>query len=225
MDSYLINSEKQHKVRQLQRILSHKQRKNPHFVPTDSWRYVRVDDRWRRPRGLDNKMRKHLRGWPRTVRIGYGTPYKLRGLHVSGNVQVREEFIVHNLADLELVLPYKHVVRIAANVGQRKREQLLQQAQIWGIRVLNPPAVTPEELGAEETAEDLSLDRELADLDISDVEKTTDEVTSKDKEELSTSEKATNEEPVDEKPANEESTELLADEFKDKKGKRKRSKK
>ena len=214
MDTSLNKPEKLHKIRHLQRVRSHKQRKNPHFVPTDSWRYVRVDDRWRRPRGLDNKMRKHLRGWPRTVRIGYGTPYKLRGLHISGDMQVREEFIVHNLADLELALPYKHVIRIAANVGHRKREQLLQQAQIWGLRILNPPSVVAEDLGAEETAEDLSLDRELADLDISDVEK-----------DSGTGSTEAKEKPSD---ANEESTELMADEFKentDKPGKSKRSKK
>ena len=205
-------------IRRLDRVRKYKQRHNPHFITTNSWRYVRVDPRWRRPRGIDNKMAEHHPGWPKTVKIGYRVPRLLRGKHVAGNV-VREEFIVHNMADLELALPDRHVVRLARTVGRKKKELLLQQANSWGLVVLNPLQVA-EGVGTEE-AEELSLDRDLGelDLDIKDLEKTTTpkEKSASDAEDAGQSPSAA--------PVEEEGDDLLADEFKDESSKPKKKKK
>ncbi|HHL41650.1 MAG TPA: 50S ribosomal protein L32e, partial [Candidatus Bathyarchaeota archaeon] len=32
-------------------------KKRPHFKRFESWRFVRIKDQWRKPRGIDNKMR------------------------------------------------------------------------------------------------------------------------------------------------------------------------
>lgn len=165
MDSNINSDDKKSKIRKLARVRVHKQRKNPHFRTTNSWRYKRVDERWRRPRGIDNKTKESQPGWPKMVKIGYRTPRLLRGLHVSGDLTVREEFIVQNISDLELVLPHKHIVRIGGNVGTRKKEQIYSAAQSWGIPVINPPREVMYE-SVEEVEEDLSLERDLADLDL-----------------------------------------------------------
>lgn len=202
-------------IRRLARVRKHKQRKNPSFRTTNSWRYKRVDERWRRPKGIDNKMRESKRGWPAVVKIGYSTPRLLRGKHIDGKDNVREEYLVNNLSDLELVLPHKHVVRIATTVGRRKKEEILQQARSWGLTIINPPILT-EDIGLEEVEEDLSLERDISDLDLDleDLEdSTSSEETSTDSLDLDLDDL---ELPSDEKES-EEGEELLADEFKEEK--------
>ncbi len=53
----------------------------PAFVRPESWRYVRLHPEWRKPKGLDNKVRKSIKGWPRRVKVGYRGP--LRGQELS----------------------------------------------------------------------------------------------------------------------------------------------
>jgi large subunit ribosomal protein L32e len=206
-------SEESKGIRRLLRVRKYKQRKNPSFRTTNSWRYDRVDERWRRPKGIDNKLRESKRGWPAVVKIGYRTPRLLRGMHTDGKGNVREEYVVQNLSDLELVLPHKHVVRIANTVGRRKKEEILQQARSWGLTIINPPIIT-EETGLEEIEEDLSLDRGLSDLDL-DLEDLEDTTSGEDvsKEDLSLDLSDDLDLPSDDQET-EEGDELLADEFK-----------
>ncbi|OLS23690.1 MAG: 50S ribosomal protein L32e [Candidatus Heimdallarchaeota archaeon LC_3] len=204
-------------IRRLARVRRNKQRKNPTFKSTNSWRYKRVNSRWKRPRGIDNKMAEAKKGVPATVNIGYRTPRALRGLHVDGKNNVREEYLVHNMSDLELVLPHKHVVRIASTVGRRKKEEILQQARSWGLKIINPPIIT-EDIGLDETDEDLSLDRDLSELDLNleDIEDTETETDVTEKEDLSLDLSDDLDMPSEEEET-EDGEELLADEFKDEK--------
>ena len=158
-------------LRRLSRIRALKKKQKPDFKTTNSWRYVRVAKKWRRPRGIDNKMRERIKGWPQVVKIGYKKPSKLRNKYFSPETGVLEEFIVSRLSELDLVLPNKHIVRIDGRLGARKKEQIYQEAVSWGLKVLNP-IQTKETYEEEiELTEDLSLDRDLGlDLDLEDVE-------------------------------------------------------
>jgi large subunit ribosomal protein L32e len=106
----------------------------PKFVRPESWRYVRLHPEWRKPKGLDNKVRKSIKGWPRRVKVGYRGPAKARGYHPSGSVDV----LVHNPAQLDDLIPEKDSVRIGRRVGARKRAQIMKRASELGLRVLNP---------------------------------------------------------------------------------------
>jgi large subunit ribosomal protein L32e len=129
-------------------------KKKPDFVRQESWRYIRLKENWRRPKGLDNKMRRKIKGWPSTVNTGYRGPKKARGLHPSGY----EEVIVRNVDDLEKINPVLQAARIAHTVGIKKRAQILLRAKEKGIHVLNPPKtpeIPTETAELEETAEKL----------------------------------------------------------------------
>ena len=106
----------------------------PKFVRQESWRYVRIHPEWRKPKGVDNKVRRQDKGWPALVRIGYRGPVESRGLHPSGHFEV----LVHRPADLDALVPGRDVGRIGGSVGAKKREAILSRATELGLRVINP---------------------------------------------------------------------------------------
>lgn len=115
------------------RVRARIKKKKPNFVRQESWRYHRLKENWRRPRGIDNKMRRKIKGWPPTVSVGYRSPKASRNLHPSGY----EEVLVHNIDELQKVNPKTQAVRIAHTVGKKKRAQILIQARKKKITVLN----------------------------------------------------------------------------------------
>ncbi len=106
----------------------------PSFVRQESWRYVRIHPEWRKPKGIDNKMRRQDKGWPALVRVGYRGPVHARGLHPSGHFEV----LVHRTVELDGLVPGRDVARIGRTVGAKKREQILARATELGLRVVNP---------------------------------------------------------------------------------------
>jgi large subunit ribosomal protein L32e len=109
-------------------------KRRPKFVRQESWRYDRIHPEWRRPKGIDNKVRRQDKGWPALVRVGYRGPSEARGLHPSGHV----EALVFRPSDLDGLVPGRDVARIGGTVGARKRELILSRANELGIRVVNP---------------------------------------------------------------------------------------
>ncbi len=130
----------EHALKLRQRI----KRKKPKFVRPESWRYHRLKENWRKPQGLDHKMRIKYAGWPPTVSVGYRGPKATRGLHPSGYMEV----LAHNAEELKNVDPKTQAVRIGHTVGKRKRAQILAEAKKKRITVLNikqVKEVIPEE--------------------------------------------------------------------------------
>lgn len=109
-------------------------KKQPAFRRQEWYRYKRLSrSSWRKPNGLQSKMRLNRKYRPPMVRIGYRKISSARGLHPSGF----EEVMVHNQGDLEGLDPETQAIRIGARVGNRKRLDIHDKANSLGIRVLN----------------------------------------------------------------------------------------
>lgn len=136
------------------------QRKKPKFLRPESWKFQRLKASWRRPHGIDNKIRQQKKGYPPKVKPGYRSPSESRGLHPSGFTEV----IIYSPQELALVDRKNQIVTIASTIGARKKAKILERASEWAIRVANPglgPRALEEELELEFSEEELEALEEL----------------------------------------------------------------
>ncbi|MBR4503732.1 MAG: 50S ribosomal protein L32e [Candidatus Methanomethylophilaceae archaeon] len=107
--------------------------RRPAFKRQEWFRYSKLGEKWRKPKGIHSKMKRQLKRRPPMVDIGYRGPASVRGLHPSGF----EEVIIYNVDGLEGIDPKKQAVRIGGTVGTKKRIAIEDRADELGIRVLN----------------------------------------------------------------------------------------
>ncbi|MBT6397907.1 MAG: 50S ribosomal protein L32e [Nitrosopumilus sp.] len=107
---------------------------NPDFVRPESWRYVRLQTNWRKPKGIDHHQRKQKsRGRPGLVKVGYGGPRDAKGLPPSGFT----DNLVYNIADLGKLDPKKDGVRLGHGVGTKKRKEIVIKAVENKFKIFN----------------------------------------------------------------------------------------
>jgi large subunit ribosomal protein L32e len=103
------------------------------FIRREASRYKKLSKKWRRPKGISNKVRRRFSGRGPVPSIGYGNDRRKKNLHPSGLA----EALVSNLRELEAVDPGTTAARISGKVGKRKKELLLRKADELKIKVLN----------------------------------------------------------------------------------------
>jgi large subunit ribosomal protein L32e len=104
------------------------------FRRVEYWRYKKLGESWRRPRGKHSKVRKYLGPKLNRPLIGYKKKSGERGLHPSGY----REVLVQNTSELEGLDTKTQAVRISSTLGARKRSALLEKAGELKLKVLNP---------------------------------------------------------------------------------------
>ncbi|MBN2567118.1 hypothetical protein JXB02_03490 [Candidatus Woesearchaeota archaeon] len=107
--------------------------KKPVFTMQDSHKKGRLAAKWRRPRGIQSKMRLNIRGYRRGVSVGYGSPRSVRGTDAQGKTPV----VVTNAHDLSAVDTAKESVVLSGKIGQRKRLALVEECTRKGITISN----------------------------------------------------------------------------------------
>jgi large subunit ribosomal protein L32e len=93
---------------------------------------------WRKPKGIDGRVRRRFKGALPMPSIGYGSNKKTRNVLPSGFLKCA----VNNVAELEMLLMHnrKYAAEIAHAVSSFKRASIVARAEQLGIRVLNGSA-------------------------------------------------------------------------------------
>jgi large subunit ribosomal protein L32e len=107
--------------------------KKPNFKRQEWFRYKKLGETYRKPKGKTSKRRRYEARKPAMPSIGYRTPRNLRGLHPSGY----QDVLVKNIAELEDLDPSTQVGRISSTVGTRKKITMLEKARELKIKILN----------------------------------------------------------------------------------------
>jgi len=108
------------------------------FNRHQSDRFKCVDPSWRKPKGIDNRVRRRFKGQAAMPKIGYGNNKKTRHMMPSGH----KAFLVNNTRELDLLLMHNktYAAEIAHGVSSRKRIEIVARAKELGVKVTNGKA-------------------------------------------------------------------------------------
>lgn len=120
-------------VKRLLEARKTQKKRKPAFIRQDAHKNPKLDERWRRPKGSDNKMRLAKRGYRRAVSVGYRAPAGVRGLTNAGFERVK----VARKGDLASIDPKTQCVVVASGTGMKKRMEILQECADKQIPVFN----------------------------------------------------------------------------------------
>ena len=109
-----------------------KRKKKPSFSRQDSHKKKRLGSKWRRPKGLQSKMRLQKKGYKRIVEVGFGTRKDEKG-----KINDLEVVLVFNKKDLENIDIKKQGIIISSNVGTRNKIEIIKEAEDKKINILN----------------------------------------------------------------------------------------
>ena len=107
--------------------------RKPNFVRQDVHKKPGLKAKWRKPKGLDSKLRRRIRGKYRAISHGYRSPREVRGIHKSG----LEFKAVSSIRDLDNTDSKKQGIVISSTVGKKKRVEMLKMAAELHVEVLN----------------------------------------------------------------------------------------
>mmetsp|Transcript_19762 Transcript_19762/g.32780 ORF Transcript_19762/g.32780 Transcript_19762/m.32780 type:complete len:137 (-) Transcript_19762:49-459(-) len=101
---------------------------------------------WRKPKGIDGRVRRRFKGALPMPSIGYGSDKRTRNVHPNGFKQV----VINNVGELEMLMMHNrtYAATVAHNVSARVRRAIIERAEQLAVRVTNANA----RLRAEEDA-------------------------------------------------------------------------
>lgn len=114
-------------------------KKRPTFRTHDSHKKSRVAAKWRKPGGLQNKVRLGFKGYAKKISVGYGAPKEVRGFDKSG----LKPILVSNVNDLKNIKSKTEGAILASTLGAKKRLMIIEKAVAAKIKIIN--VKNPEE--------------------------------------------------------------------------------
>ncbi|GAA94810.1 uncharacterized protein L969DRAFT_90811 [Mixia osmundae IAM 14324] len=108
------------------------------FKRHQSDRYAGLKENWRKPKGIDNRVRRRFKGQTPMPKIGYGSNKATK--HMMPNRLYK--MVVSNVSELNLLLMHNktYAAEIAHNISSKNRITLLERAKALGIKVTNASA-------------------------------------------------------------------------------------
>lgn len=106
------------------------------FIRHQSDRYDKLAPNWRKPKGIDNRVRRRFKGQYLMPNIGYGSNKRTRHMLPNGF----KKFLVHNVRELEVLMMQNRIycAEIAHAVSSKKRKAIVERAKQLAIAVTNP---------------------------------------------------------------------------------------
>lgn len=122
-------------VEELLKVRSEIKKRKPTYKRQQSNQYAKFKnkDNWRRPKGLQSKVRLKRAGHQGMPEIGFKSPKLVRGLSREG----LREVIVQNVTDLQNLNIKEEIAVLGRTVGSKKRLSILQEAKKLKIRFAN----------------------------------------------------------------------------------------
>lgn len=116
-------------------IIKRKEMKSrkPKFVRQDAHKKKRVGRSWRRPKGIQSKVRLCIKGYRKSANIGYGAPKQAKGLSKEG----LERVYVSNVSSIDSIDNKKQGIIISSSVGKRKKLAIIKAAKEKQVTILN----------------------------------------------------------------------------------------
>lgn len=108
-------------------------KRKPRFLRSGAGLVKRVSKIWRRPSGLQTKIRLGRKSHRANVSPGWGSPNIVKGLHPSG----LKEVLVANREQLAAVNPKSEGAVLVGTTGMKRRLELIKAAQQLNVTILN----------------------------------------------------------------------------------------
>merc|ERR1719511_483600 len=108
------------------------------FIGHQNDRFKRVKPSWRKPKGIDSRVRRRFRDNRKLPNIGYRNKKTHRFLLPNN----KYKFTVCNPADVDVLLMSKHshCVEIGRQVGSKKRKIIIEKCDKLGLICINRKA-------------------------------------------------------------------------------------
>eukprot|EP00811_Abedinium_folium_P012146 NODE_21258_length_761_cov_6.736593.p2 GENE.NODE_21258_length_761_cov_6.736593~~NODE_21258_length_761_cov_6.736593.p2 ORF type:complete len:141 (+),score=47.87 NODE_21258_length_761_cov_6.736593:93-515(+) len=108
------------------------------FKRFQSQMFKRMHQSWRKPRGIDCRVRRRYKGTIRMPNIGYGSNRKTRYKLPNGLYK----FVVRSVRDLDMLMMHndRYCAEVAHNISAKNRKDIVKRAEELRIRLTNPAA-------------------------------------------------------------------------------------
>ena len=103
----------------------------------------KLTDAWRRPRGIDCRVRRQYKGNKPMVKVGYKNANRTRHVLPNGFKKI----LLRNEQDLELLLMNNRVYcgELASNLNARTKERIVKRAAELNVKLTNGKAKLAKE--------------------------------------------------------------------------------